>query len=119
MLLITEKTDACYRTIPHGTDVFKKALRFVAKGEYRFHVTDGAELGYDLRYIENNTIYADKLKLDGVRRQATVQEMIPIIDRWTEEGGYERVFLATEDADILEEMHRVPGLRTVQRLGRR
>ena len=53
------------------------------------------------------------LKLGGIRRQATVPEMIPVIDRWMEEGGYEKIFLATEDADILNEMHACYGKKLV------
>lgn len=44
------------------------------------------------------------LKLDNLKRQAGPDEMIPLIDRWIREDGYEEIFLATEDADILDRM---------------
>ncbi len=43
--------------------------------------------------------------LMGVRKQATVEEMMPMIDSWLDEDKYDLIFLATEDSDILNEMH--------------
>lgn len=42
--------------------------------------------------------------LSGTRLHATVEQMIPTIDKWIEEDGYEQIFLATEDRHILEKM---------------
>ncbi|MEG1946883.1 MAG: hypothetical protein RR139_07275 [Lachnospiraceae bacterium] len=42
--------------------------------------------------------------LDGTRLHATVDQMIPTIDKWMEEDGYDLIFLATEDQHILERM---------------
>lgn len=42
--------------------------------------------------------------LNGTRLHATVEQMIPTIDKWIEEDGYEQIFLATEDQHILEKM---------------
>ena len=36
----------------------------------------------------------------------TAGQMIPIIDQWISEERYDLVFLATEDQDVYEEMHR-------------
>ena len=42
--------------------------------------------------------------LSGSRKQATADEMIPEINRWLEEDGYDIIFLATEDSDVLNRM---------------
>ena len=42
--------------------------------------------------------------LSGTRKMATVEQMIPTIRKWMSEYGYERIFLATEDSDILKQM---------------
>ena len=38
---------------------------------------------------------------DGPRKMAGVDEMIPMIREWIDEFGYEGIFLATEDSDVL------------------
>ena len=44
------------------------------------------------------------------RHHATASDMIPLIRKWTEEYGYELIFLATEDQGILDEfMEAFPG----------
>ena len=43
-------------------------------------------------------------KMSGARKMATVDEMLPMIHEWIEEDKYDRIFLATEDQDILERM---------------
>ena len=45
------------------------------------------------------------LNMDGDRRMATVDEMIPVIREWIREDHYDLVFLATEDQDIFRRMH--------------
>ena len=42
--------------------------------------------------------------LDGARLMATVSQMLPTIHQWMDEDGYDRIFLATEDKDILAQM---------------
>ena len=42
--------------------------------------------------------------MSGDRLMATVPQMIPVIHRWIDEDHYDRIFLATEDADILKQM---------------
>lgn len=41
---------------------------------------------------------------DGPRKMATVDDMIPVIHEWIDSFGYEGIFLATEDIDILNRM---------------
>ncbi len=45
-------------------------------------------------------------KMMGSMQQATAGQMIPMIDQWIADDGYDIVFLATEDQDAFEEMHR-------------
>ena len=40
----------------------------------------------------------------GARKMATVEQMTPRIRQWMNAYGYEKVFLATEDSDILAQM---------------
>lgn len=42
--------------------------------------------------------------LKGTRKHATVDDMLPTIREWMDEDGYECIFLATEDQDILDRM---------------
>lgn len=51
--------------------------------------------------------------LDRSRRQATAEEMVPVIRSWIEEDGYERIVLATEDADILKKMQDTFGKQVI------
>lgn len=48
-----------------------------------------------------------------IRRQATVEEMIPVVQAWLEMDGYDRIFLATEDKDILSKMRETFGSRVI------
>ena len=42
---------------------------------------------------------------------ARVKDMVPVIREWIEKGGYEKIFLATEDSDILDRMREeFPGM---------
>lgn len=43
-------------------------------------------------------------KMGGVRKMATVDDMLPTIRQWIDEDGYDLIFLATEDQDILDRM---------------
>lgn len=49
----------------------------------------------------------------GARKQATVDEMLPLLRQWMAEDGYDRIFLATEDADILARMRSEFGDRLI------
>ncbi|MDO4805184.1 MAG: hypothetical protein Q4A32_10245 [Lachnospiraceae bacterium] len=42
--------------------------------------------------------------LGADRVHARVEQMIPVIREWMEEGGYEKIFLATEDRDNFNQM---------------
>lgn len=43
---------------------------------------------------------------DGLRKMAGVEDMIPLIRDWIDRYGYEGIFLATEDLDVLSRMRR-------------
>ncbi len=42
--------------------------------------------------------------MGGFSRPRQVAEVAPMIRKWLEEGGYDRIFLATEDGDLLDDM---------------
>ena len=44
--------------------------------------------------------------LSGSRKMASVEQMVPTIRKWMKDYGYEKIFLATEDADILAQMRK-------------
>ncbi len=44
--------------------------------------------------------------LSGTRKMASVEQMVPKIRKWMSDYGYEKIFLATEDADILSKMRK-------------
>ena len=53
-------------------------------------------------YLTNN--------LGADRVHARAEQMIPVIREWMTDGGYEKIFLATEDKDIFEQMKKAfPG----------
>ena len=54
-------------------------------------------------------------KMSGARKMATVDDMLPMIREWIREDHYEKIFLATEDQDILNRMEHEfgPMLRTI------
>jgi len=43
-------------------------------------------------------------KMPGERKMATVDDMLPMLREWMEKDGYDAIFLATEDQDILDQM---------------
>ena len=45
-------------------------------------------------------------KMGGNRQMATVDDMLPLIREWIKADGYDLIFLATEDQDILDRMHK-------------
>lgn len=49
----------------------------------------------------------------GARAQASVDDMLPMIKEWMEQGGYEVIFLATEDKDVLDQMRKEFGNKVV------
>ena len=44
--------------------------------------------------------------LSGTRKMASVEQMVPGIRKWMADYGYEKIFLATEDSDILAQMRK-------------
>jgi len=57
-------------------------------------------------------------KMGGVRQMATVTDMLPKIREWIAADGYDLIFLATEDEDVLEQMRKEFGsmLRAVSQV---
>jgi hypothetical protein len=45
--------------------------------------------------------------MGGFSRPKQVAEVAPVIQEWFEQGGYDRIFLATEDGDLLDDMVKV------------
>ena len=45
-------------------------------------------------------------QMSGTRQQATVDDMLPLIREWIDADGYDLIFLATEDQDILDRMRK-------------
>ncbi len=43
-------------------------------------------------------------KLGNDRKHATAEQMITVIQKWMDEDGYDKIFLATEDDDILKKI---------------
>ncbi len=56
--------------------------------------------------------------LSGTRKMASVEQMVPGIRKWMADHGYEKIFLATEDADILARMKKEFG-KTMAALSQR
>ncbi len=44
------------------------------------------------------------LGFKGIRQQATVDEMLPLIREWMDKDQYDGIFLATEDSNVLKQM---------------
>lgn len=83
----------------HKEDLNQKYLKEIEE-YYEAVFQDEKVLGILIR----GTDYVS-LKMGGSRTQATAEEMIPIAEKWMAEDGYDRIFLATEDADVLEQMY--------------
>ena len=49
--------------------------------------------------------------MGGSSRPRRVTEVAPVIEEWLEQGGYDKIFLATEDGDLLDDMVKVFGGR--------
>ena len=56
-------------------------------------------------YVKNN--------IKGVRSMATAEKLIPIVRNWFDEGLYDKIFVATEDADALETLKKEFGKNIV------
>ena len=90
-----------YQTLPGMVDTSVIEPSFLREmDEYYDAVFDGKKtLGVLIRgsdYIATG--------LSGSRKMATVEQMVPGIRKWMADYGYEKIFLATEDADILAQM---------------
>ena len=45
--------------------------------------------------------------MGGFSRPRQVAEVAPVIQKWFEQGGYDKIFLATEDGDLLDDMVKI------------
>ncbi len=101
-MLILYKTKF-FMQLPATLDVSSIAPGFKNEMDEYFDAVRGDRkmLGLLIRgsdYLTNN--------LGSVRRMATVEQMTPKIREWMEKYGYEKLFLATEDSDILAQMRK-------------
>ena len=98
--LLLIKTKLVY-TIKQSTDVSILAPGFRAEmDEYYEAIFEGRKV---LGVLIRGTDYISS-GLSGERLMATVPQMLPTIHQWIDEDGYDRIFLATEDDDILSQM---------------
>lgn len=101
-IFILVKT-AFYQRMPGMMDKSVIAPSFMAEmDEYYDAVLSGRKtLGVLIRgsdYI--------KTGLSGSRKMASVEQMAPTIHKWMKDYGYEKIFLATEDSDVLAQMRK-------------
>ena len=90
-----------YTYLPATLDVSSIAPGFKAEmDEYYDAVLGGRKV---LGVLARGSDYLS-VGFGGTRKMATVEQMVPKIRQWMEDFGYERIFLATEDADILARM---------------
>ena len=86
------------------SDEFRKEMEEYANAVLEGHSTLGVLIrGTD--YIVSN--------MSGSRKMATVDDMLPLIHEWINEDGYDRIFLATEDQDILDRMKEEFGTKLI------
>lgn len=98
--LIFVKTKCVYAT-KGATDVSILAPKFREEmDEYYDALFAGEKM---LGILIRGTDYIST-GLSGERLMATVPQMLPTIRQWIEEDGYDRIFLATEDKEILQQM---------------
>lgn len=103
------KTKMVY-TINQATDTSILAPKFRKEmDEYYEALFEGRKV---LGILIRGTDYIST-GLSGEHRMATVPQMIPTIHQWLEEDGYDRIFLATEDNDILDQMKSEFGKRII------
>lgn len=90
-----------YQTLPGMVDKSVIAPAFLKEMDEYYDAVFGGKktLGVLIRgsdYIATG--------LSGTRKMATVEQMVPSIRKWMADYGYEKIFLATEDGDILRQM---------------
>ncbi|MBO4902070.1 MAG: hypothetical protein J5518_04695 [Lachnospiraceae bacterium] len=92
--------------IPHSIDQSVLTDRFKAEMDEYYDGLFGEEkvLGVMIR----GTDYVTS-GMTGDRVMASAQQMEPLIREWVSKYGFDRVFLATEDADALAYMHQAFG----------
>ena len=92
-----------YQMLPGLIDKSVIAPSFLAQMDEYYEAVMGQRktLGVLIRgsdYVSNG--------LAGTRKMANVEQMTPLIHKWVKDYGYEKIFLATEDADILAQMRK-------------
>lgn len=89
------------KAIPHAIDESVLTAGFKAEMDEYYDALFGDEkvLGVMIRGTDYVTA-----GMTGDRVMASAQQMAPLIHEWVEKYGFERVFLATEDAEALEYM---------------
>lgn len=107
--LIMTKTKCIY-CMSQATDVSILSDRFKEEmDEYYEALFEGRKV---LGVLIRGTDYISS-GLGGERLMATVPQMLPLIRQWMEEDQYDRIFLATEDEDIFEQMRNEFGKKMV------
>ena len=86
------------------SESFKKDLE-----EYREALFEGKKV---LGILIRGTDYISS-GMFGDRLMATVPQMLPTIHQWMSEDHYDRIFLATEDQDILNQMRAEFGRKVI------
>ena len=99
-VVIINKTQY-YTCLPAALDVSAIAPTFRSKmDEYYDAVLGGKKV---LGVLMRGTDYL-AVGFAGPRKMASVEQMVPKIREWMNDYGYEKLFLATEDADVLTGM---------------
>ena len=91
-----------------GRALLRDAFRSHIDEYYEAVFGSGRVLGVLIRgtdYVTSNFV--------GARKPATVDEMLPLLRDWMETDGYDRMFLATEDLDVLMRMRAEFGHKVV------
>ena len=90
----------------YGTDILNGTFK-AQMDEYTEAVFNGRKI---LGVLARGTDYVTS-KQGPESVHARVKDMVPLIREWIEQDGYEKIFLATEDQDILDKMREeFPGM---------
>ncbi|MCR5356198.1 MAG: hypothetical protein K6E63_02220 [Lachnospiraceae bacterium] len=115
-LIAEDATDENTIEVPNQVLLIKTKCVFATKGATDTSIlTGGFKKDLDEYFV---ALFKDKKVLgilirgtdflssgvSGDRKMATVEQMLPTIHQWMDEDGYDRIFLATEDKDILKQM---------------
>ena len=90
-----------YTCLPGTLEVSAIASGFKAEMDEYFDAVLGG--GKVLGVLIRGSDYLS-VGFGGSRKMATVEQMVPKIRQWMADYGYKKVFLATEDSDVLAQM---------------